>query len=127
MVRSWISSLEQSHTRNGPPMENGKTSCLPALGRLRLAVPMCRLIAALMFLRVFAFALDPAAPINRFIRTDFTIENGLPSNVVNAIVQSRNGFLWVGTDAGLARFNGRRVISVDFRSPPPAPPGLVSA
>src|ERR1700733_5800349 len=72
-------------------------------------------------------ALDPRSATSDFIRTDFTVENGLPSNVVNAIVQTRNGFLWVGTDAGLVRFNGRRFISIDFRSPQPAPQGLVSA
>ena len=62
-----------------------------------------------------------------YIRNDFTVENGLPSNVVNAIVQTRNGFLWVGTDAGLARFNGRRFTPIYFRGPQPAPPGIVSA
>ncbi len=45
------------------------------------------------------------------------MEDGLPSNVVNAIVQTRNGFLWVGTDAGLVRFNGRRFIPFELRQP----------
>ncbi len=35
--------------------------------------------------------------------------HGLPSEKVNAISQSRDGFLWFGTDNGLARFDGRRV------------------
>lgn len=42
-----------------------------------------------------------------FIRTDFTVENGLPDNVINAIVQTNNGLLWVATQAGLATFDGR--------------------
>src|SRR5262245_32292586 len=33
---------------------------------------------------------------------------GLPQNAVNAILQTRDGFLWVGTDGGLARFDGVR-------------------
>src|SRR4051812_18437167 len=36
------------------------------------------------------------------------IEDGLPQNTVNAMVQTRDGFLWVGTNAGLARFDGVR-------------------
>jgi ligand-binding sensor domain-containing protein/signal transduction histidine kinase len=32
--------------------------------------------------------------------------NGLPSDSVTAIVQTRDGFLWIGTDAGLVRFDG---------------------
>ena len=34
---------------------------------------------------------------------------GLPSDYVNAIYQDRFGFLWFGTDAGLARYDGQRV------------------
>jgi len=72
-------------------------------------------------------ALDPRSATSDFIRTDFTVEDGLPSNVVNAIVQTRNGFLWVGTDAGLVRFNGRRFISIEFRAPAQSPQGSVRA
>ena len=57
----------------------------------------------------------PSRPPADYIRTDFTVEDGLPSNVVNAIVQTRNGFLWVGTDAGLVRFNGSRFIPFELR------------
>lgn len=38
----------------------------------------------------------------------FTTEDGLPGNVVNAVLQARNGYLWVGTEDGLARFDGRK-------------------
>ncbi len=33
---------------------------------------------------------------------------GLPQNTVNVIVQTREGYLWLGTRDGLARFDGRR-------------------
>jgi ligand-binding sensor domain-containing protein/signal transduction histidine kinase len=33
---------------------------------------------------------------------------GLPDNAVNALLQSRDGYLWVGTSAGLVRFDGIR-------------------
>ncbi len=35
--------------------------------------------------------------------------NGLPSERVNAIAQTKDGFLWFATDNGLAKFDGRRV------------------
>jgi glucose-6-phosphate-specific signal transduction histidine kinase len=47
-----------------------------------------------------ARAVDPSQPATSYIRTTFTVEDGLSSNVVNAIIQTRNGFLWLGTDAG---------------------------
>jgi signal transduction histidine kinase/ligand-binding sensor domain-containing protein len=36
------------------------------------------------------------------------MENGLPQNKVTAVVQSRDGYLWLGTYNGLARFDGVR-------------------
>lgn len=37
---------------------------------------------------------------------NYDIKNGLPDNSVNCITQDRNGFMWVGTSNGLARFDG---------------------
>ncbi|MEO1366229.1 MAG: two-component regulator propeller domain-containing protein, partial [Acidobacteriota bacterium] len=37
----------------------------------------------------------------------WTADDGLPSSVVMSVAQTRDGFLWVGTDAGLARYDGR--------------------
>src|SRR5579871_154861 len=34
------------------------------------------------------------------------MEDGLPHNIVQAITQTRDGYLWVGTREGLARFDG---------------------
>ena len=74
-----------------------------------------------------AHALDPNQPATSYIRTAFTVEDGLSSNVVNAIVQTRNGFLWIGTDTGLNRFDGRHFMPIYFRGPRATPQGSVSA
>ena len=37
----------------------------------------------------------------------FGVEDGLPGSTVNAIAQDSAGFLWVETDGGLCRFDGR--------------------
>ena len=87
------------------------------LGRLRTLLALIRLAALLASIATSGMALDPQSATRDYIRTDFTVENGLPSNVINAIVQTRNGFLWVGTDAGLVRFNGRRFIAIELRPP----------
>ncbi|MHC1703913.1 MAG: histidine kinase [Tenuifilaceae bacterium] len=39
-----------------------------------------------------------------------TIEEELPDNKVYSIMQSRNGFIWIGTDAGLYKYDGVRYI-----------------
>ena len=74
-----------------------------------------------------AGAVDPNQPASSYIQTIFTVEDGLSSNVVNAIVQTRNGFLWIGTDAGLNRFDGRHFTPIYFRGPKSTPQGNVSA
>lgn len=38
---------------------------------------------------------------------NFTIDDGLPSNIVRAIFKDSRGIMWIGTGAGLCRFNGR--------------------
>lgn len=38
----------------------------------------------------------------------FTTTDGLPSNVVNAVLEDRHGYLWFASDDGLARYDGRR-------------------
>src|SRR5262245_59686111 len=40
--------------------------------------------------------------------TRWNSEDGLPQNLVRAILQSRNGYLWLGTQFGVARFDGIR-------------------
>lgn len=38
----------------------------------------------------------------------FTTVDGLPSNVVHAMLEDRHGYLWFASDDGLARYDGRR-------------------
>ena len=40
----------------------------------------------------------------------WTTANGLPQNTVNGVVQTPDGYLWVGTYNGLARFDGVRFV-----------------
>jgi signal transduction histidine kinase/ligand-binding sensor domain-containing protein len=40
----------------------------------------------------------------------WTTDDGLPQNAVNAIVQTRDGYLWLATFDGLARFDGMQFI-----------------
>jgi ligand-binding sensor domain-containing protein len=52
-------------------------------------------------------AFDPQSPASSYRRTTFTTEDGLGANVVNANLQTRDGFLWIATYAGLTRFDGQ--------------------
>lgn len=50
----------------------------------------------------------PAAPADFWFR-HFSVEDGLSSNSVRAIMQDRYGFMWLGTDDGLNRYDGTTI------------------
>src|SRR5690349_23771224 len=52
-------------------------------------------------------ALDPAKKIAQYVHDAWRSQEGLPQNSGEAIVQTRDGYLWFGTQEGLARFNGQ--------------------
>jgi len=39
---------------------------------------------------------------------NYTSNDGLPSNNVYEVIQDNDGFIWIGTDAGLSKFDGYR-------------------
>src|SRR5690554_2529976 len=47
--------------------------------------------------------------------TAITTDHGLPSNFVTSVLVDKKGFLWIGTNAGLARYDGKimRVFDTD--------------
>ena len=51
-------------------------------------------------------ALEPATPLSRLARQSWSVENGLPQNTISVLMQSRSGYMWIGTELGLARFDG---------------------
>ncbi|HMK39440.1 MAG TPA: two-component regulator propeller domain-containing protein, partial [Bacteroidota bacterium] len=58
-----------------------------------------------------ALALDPWKSINQYGHDTWLRQNGLPANNINVCVQTQDGYLWLGTTAGLFRFDG-----VSFKS-----------
>jgi len=53
-------------------------------------------------------ALDPDKAINQYVHRVWNVESGLPQNSVRAILQTGDRYLWLATEEGLARFDGRR-------------------
>jgi signal transduction histidine kinase/ligand-binding sensor domain-containing protein len=54
-------------------------------------------------------------------------EEGLPQSTGLALARTRDGFLWVGTEEGLARFDGVRFVVHDRRNTPGLPHNVVYA
>jgi len=58
-----------------------------------------------------------AAPVD-YLVDDWDTENNLPSSTVTSIAQTPDGYLWIGTYNGLARFDGTRFVTFDPVSKP---------
>ncbi len=49
-----------------------------------------------------------------YIQTVYNQNNGIGSNEVNCLYQSSSGYIWIGTDGGLYRFNGSSFQSINL-------------
>ncbi len=70
---------------------------------------LARCFAAALALACFsptANSLDLDAATSHYIRNDWGSEQGFPGGPVHAISQTKNGYLWIGTEKGLVRFDG---------------------
>ena len=85
------------------------------------------LLAAALFVARTAFALDPARALTQARLSVWTSDSGLPQNTIDAIVQTRDGYLWMGTEEGLARFDGVRFVVSDRQTAPALRSSFVSS
>jgi ligand-binding sensor domain-containing protein len=68
---------------------------------------LCRLaFAYFLILAVNARALIPELLLSQYHINAWSEREGLPHSTVQAIAQTPDGYLWVGTRDGLARFDG---------------------
>jgi signal transduction histidine kinase/ligand-binding sensor domain-containing protein len=58
----------------------------------------------------YASALDPSLDINQYAHTSWTIRDGTLKSVVTTITQTPDGYLWLGTELGIIRFDGVRFV-----------------
>jgi PAS domain S-box-containing protein len=71
------------------------------------------LLFCLIFLLVTrpAGALDTSNQISQYGHTAWRMEDGVFAGTPNVIAQTTDGYLWIGTQAGLTRFDGVRFVS----------------
>src|SRR5687768_6855534 len=65
-----------------------------------------------------ALALDSQRELSQFSREVWLTENGLPQNTVHSIAQTKDGYVWIGTEEGLARFDGVKFTIFDKQNTP---------
>ncbi len=57
-----------------------------------------------------AFALSPSLDISQYAHTPSSVNEGFSKLAVYSIAQTPDGYLWLGTEYGLLRFDGARIV-----------------
>ena len=90
----------------------------------------CNGLAAAALLLSLLWTWAAAGSTNQITRYNIRIwqtDDGLPQNSVYSITQTRDGYLWVGTHQGLARFDGIRFALLDDPAVPELRRGWITA
>jgi signal transduction histidine kinase/ligand-binding sensor domain-containing protein len=61
-------------------------------------------------------SLDPTLLIGKYIHQSWQTAQGLPQNSILSLAQTPDGYLWIGTELGLTRFDGVRFTVFDKRN-----------
>jgi signal transduction histidine kinase/CheY-like chemotaxis protein len=82
--------------------------------RKRAIRGLAQLAATVLLVTIRGHAgLDPSKAISQYTHEVWQTEQGLPQNSVKAIVQDREGYIWLATELGVVRFDGVRFTVFD--------------
>jgi len=87
-----------------------RVAALRARGRGRVFALGLLLAGAVFAAPSCAFALDPSLDVSQYAHTAWKISEGFSKGVINSIAQTPDGYLWLGTEFGLLRFDGVRTV-----------------
>jgi signal transduction histidine kinase/ligand-binding sensor domain-containing protein/DNA-binding response OmpR family regulator len=86
-----------------------------------MRVPVVPLLSVLLLAPGFTTGAQSALPSREYVRENWTVADGLPINTVTSIVQTRDGYLWLGTNDGVVRFDGVRFTVFNSGNTPQLP------
>src|SRR5262245_47955621 len=92
------------------PIRRGLYPSRSGYRHMRAKPVIRRLPFALAILLQGVIAAADIVPPPAFARRVWRTQEGLPENRVHALAQTPDGYLWIGTSGGLARFDGARFV-----------------
>jgi ligand-binding sensor domain-containing protein/signal transduction histidine kinase len=69
------------------------------------------------------FGLDPTRTLTQYVHRIWQTQQGLPQGTIYSILQTHDGYLWLGSQTGLIRFDGVRFETLD-NLVPSTPPNM---
>jgi ligand-binding sensor domain-containing protein/signal transduction histidine kinase len=74
--------------------------------------------SALFCTAISSLALDPHQSVRHYGYQSWQTDNGLPQNTVHAVLQTRDGFIWLATEGGLVRFDSLNFVVFTHKDTP---------
>src|SRR5246127_317969 len=75
-------------------------------------------MSAMLFCAAASWSLAPHQTLRRYGYQSWQTDSGLPQNTVHAVLQTSDGYLWFGTEAGLVRFDSNDFTVFDHKTTP---------
>ncbi|MCP5052082.1 MAG: helix-turn-helix domain-containing protein [bacterium] len=92
-------------------------------GRFKSTAPLLLVTGMVLSMAGQLLGLDPAKPVDHYLIDKWETTAGIPSDTIHSITQTPDGYLWVATEKGLARFDGIKFSVLSFTSRPGTSPG----
>lgn len=108
-------------------MSNIMPTFLPRLRNRIVCIFVTLLVSCLMGIAESAFALDADKDLAQCHLDNWTTRDGLPPREIECMAQTPDGYLWLATRAGLARFDGATFRMFDAANTPGWTRGMVRA
>src|SRR5579883_1066064 len=70
-------------------------------------------LVVLLLIGASAYGLDPNRKVTQYVHRIWQTQQGLAESTVYSVIQTRDGYLWLGTQGGLVRFDGVRFTPVE--------------
>ena len=67
-------------------------------------------LAILLACCAWSRALDPSLDVNQYAHTVWKVREGFAKGILTSLAQTPDGYLWLGTESGLLRFDGVRPV-----------------
>ena len=71
------------------------------------------------------YGLSPNKTLSQYLREQWNTEQGFPGGPINAFAQTPDGYLWIGTETGLVRFDGVHFRIFQHSNTPTLPDGPI--
>src|SRR2546425_8066015 len=118
MNRGAIVGRPLTRTRSLPSIQSLVAQSMRPTAHRNLNTSILCLLLLLCLGGGVALALDPARDLSEFNGLLWLTENGLPQNTVHSIIQAKDGYVWIATEEGLARFDGIKFTIFDKQNTP---------